>query len=206
MFDNPGFGYAGLAMQIGGALTSAMGSFYAAKGQKSALEAQAHLADTNARIAEMGAQSALLAGEKEVGRVTLRAGQVKSAQRTAMAANGVDLGEGNAAEIQATTDLMKEIDVNQIQANAVRSAWGYRMQGVNYQNEAIIKRGTAGGLSPGTAAFSSLLGSASNVAGSWYMMNKAGMFDGGKAVAADVTDANRYADPIGALGSSRGWF
>lgn len=166
-------GYGGLFLNIGGALSSAIGGFYSAKVAKINLEGQAFLADTNARIAELGAQSVLNQGQQEIGRATMQAGRLKSAQRVALAANGVDLGEGNAAELQASTDIMKEIDRNTIEANAVRSAWGYRTQAMNSQNDALVKRATAGSISPFGSAATSLLGSAGSVATSWYALNKA---------------------------------
>lgn len=192
-FTSPQLGTMSLIGQVGGAIQSGIGSYYAAKSQKSALNAAAGIADTNARIAELGAQSALQQGEKEVGRLTLRAGQIKSSQRAAMAANGVDLGVGNAAEVQASTDIMKEIDANQITANAVNNAWGIRTQAVSLKNEALTKRAAASGISPGMAAGTSLIGGASKVASSWYQMDKAGVFDNSpsnaaKQAASDFTD------------------
>ena len=164
---------AGPALMIAGMVSGAIGSYYSAKNQKIQLEGQARLDEINARIAELGAQQELLRGEKEVGQISMQAGRLKSAQRVALAANGVDLGEGNAAELQASTDLMKEIDMNTVQANAIRSAWGYRTQGVNAVNSAIARRATGAGISPGGQAFTTLLGSAGQVAGSWYQMTKA---------------------------------
>ena len=158
--------------QIGGMATSAIGSYFSAGAQKAALQGQAAIADTNARIAELGAQSALNQGQQQVGALTRRAGQLKGTQRATMAANGIDLGEGNAAEIQASTDIMKEIDKNTVEANAVRSAWGYRTQAVNFQNEALMKRAGADSISPMSAMATSLLGSAGGVAGSWYQWRK----------------------------------
>ncbi|WP_434516439.1 hypothetical protein AB6Q56_07455 [Dechloromonas sp. ARDL1] len=159
--------------QIGGAFTSAIGSYFSAGAQKATLQGQAAIADTNARIAELGAQSALSQGQQQVAQLTMRAGQLKSAQRANLAANGIDLGEGSAAEIQASTDIMKEIDKNTVEANAVRSAWGYRTQAVNYENEALMKRAGAGAISPFMSAAGSLLGSAGTVASSWYAWRKA---------------------------------
>lgn len=167
-----GLGLGGLFLQIGGAASSAIGSYYSAAQQKINLKTQANLADINARIAELGAQSALLQGQQQVGALTLNAGRLKSRQRAALAANGVDLGEGNAVEIQASTDIMKEIDANTLEANAVRTAWGMRTQATNYQNEALAARTTAGAISPGMSAVSSLLGSAGSVASSWYQYSK----------------------------------
>ena len=169
--------FSAMVMNIGGAANSAIGSYFATATQKATLKGQAAVADTNARIAELGAQSVLNQGQQEVGRMTMQAGRVKSAQRASMAANGIDLGEGNAAEVQATNDIVKEIDSNTIAANAVRSAFGYRTQAVNYQNEALTKRTMGNALSPGMAATSSLLGSAASVASSWYGMKQTGIFD-----------------------------
>ena len=167
-----------LVGQLGGMATSAIGSYYSAATQKAALAGQAAIADTNARIAELGAQSTLAQGQQQVANLTLKAGQLKGTQRATMAANGIDLGEGNAAEIQASTDIMKETDKNTLEANAVRSAWGYRTQAVNFQNEALMKRAGADSINPFASAAGSLLGSAGSVASSWYSLNKSGALKG----------------------------
>ncbi len=169
---------ASLIGQIGGSFTSAIGSYYSAATQKATLQGQAAVADINARISELGAQSALYQGQQQVGALTLKAGQLKSSQRAAMAANGIDLGVGSAAEIQASTDIMKEIDKNTLEANAMRNAFGYRTQAMNFENEALTKRATAGAISPFSSAAGSLLGSAASVAGSWYSLNKSGALKG----------------------------
>ena len=195
-FSSTSLAQMSLIGQGAGAATSAIGGYFGAASQKSALSAQAGLADTNARVAEMAAQSTLAQGQKEVGRLTLRAGQLKSTQRAGMAANGIDLGVGSAAETLASTDIMKEIDANQLQANAVAAAWGQRIQGVNYQNDALTKRATASSISPFSAAATSLMGSAGKVASSWYALDNAGA----------LATANASSDPIQSLGDSRGWW
>ncbi|NYT44604.1 hypothetical protein H0A64_07160 [Alcaligenaceae bacterium] len=177
-----------MVSQIGGAAAGGIGAFFGSGTQKANLrgaaavsEANARIADTNARIAELGAQSALDQGQKQVGALTMRAGQLKSAQRVGFAANGIDVGTGSAAEVQATTDIMKEIDSNTLTANAVRTAWGYRTQGINAQtqamnlrNDALSKRSMGSAISPIGAATTSLLGNAGNVASSWYHFKKEG--------------------------------
>ena len=170
--NGAGLGSLGLTgsgfMAIGGALSSAIGGFFASEAQKYQLETQAIIARTNARIAERGAQSTLDKGNKDIASLTLKAGQVKSAQRAAMAANGIDLGVGSAAETLASTEIMKEIDKNTLNANAVRSAWGQRLEGVSFQNEAIASQNAANSISPWMNAATSLLGSASEVSSQWY--------------------------------------
>ena len=163
--------------QIGGAATSAVGSYFSAATQKENLRGQAAMAEINARISEMGAQSALMQGQHETARLTLNAGQLKGRQRAALAASGVAMGEGSAREIQASADILKDIDKNTIMANAVSQAWGQRMQAVNYQNEALFARANAKGIKPFASAATSLLGSATQVASSWYQFKNTGAFD-----------------------------
>lgn len=159
-----------------GAVNSVISSYYGASMQRENLKQSAVMADINARIAELGAQSALLQGKSEVAKLTQQAGQLKGRQRAALAANGVDLGVGNAAEIQASTDLMKEVDAQTIKSNALRTAWGYRTQGMNYQNKALTDRATASGISPVGSGISSLLGGAGQVASQWYGLQREGAF------------------------------
>ena len=171
---------ASLGMQAAGAAMGTVGSYYSAQNTKSNLQMQANLADTNAQIAELGAQSALAQGAKEEQRSRLQTTALKKSQRVAMAANGVDLGQGSAAEILTSTDLMGDIDANTIKANAVRNAWGYRTQATNYQNQALMNRASASSISPMGGAVSSLLGSAGAVGQSWYLFNQVGAQGFGK--------------------------
>lgn len=161
-------------MQAAGAVSGAIGGFYSSKMAKNQLAFEASMADINARIAELGARSAFEQGQQQIAGLTMRAGQLKGSQRAAMAANGVDLGSGSAAEVQASTEIMKEIDKNTLEANAVRSAWGYRTEAANLQSGAAMKRGSAAGISPFATGASSLLTGASQVASSWYQFNKDG--------------------------------
>lgn len=163
-----------MGAQGAGAAMSAVGAYYGAKSQQVALRGAADIADINAGQSELAAQQELNKGNQAVGAVTQRAGQIKGAQRASMAKNGIDLGDGNAAEVLTSTDIMKEEDVHTLTANAVRAAWGQRVVATNHQNDALMKRAGADSISPFMAGATSLLGSASQVASSWYSMNKSG--------------------------------
>lgn len=177
-----------LWLQAAGAGMQAIGAYQQAKSQKSALKHQAAMSEIgadvsmiNAQIAQLGAESALNQGKQQIAQITLAAGQLKSKQRTAIAKGGIDLSEGSAAEVQSTTDLMKAIDVDTAQQNALMAAFGYRVQEMNAQAQAasqridaVMARGSAASIDPAKAAFTSLLGGAANVAGSWYSMNQSG--------------------------------
>lgn len=157
---------------LAGMANSAVGSYYSAQSKASSIKFQADMDALNAQMSEKQAQNALFQGERQAGQVSMKYGQLKSSQRAAMAANGVDLGTGSAAEVQASTDLSKEIDMNTIASNATRSAWGFRTQSLNYTNQSLIERATGNSISPAGYGVSSLLGSSGNVAAAWYRYSK----------------------------------
>lgn len=219
-----------LGMSAASAGSGMVGGYYSAKSQKSSLEFQARMArisagvqetnaslveslgaanaeairatgDFNASIAELGAQSALSAGQQQIAAQTLKAGQLKSSQRAAMAANGITLDEGSAAEVQRSGDIVKDIDMDTLRANAARAAMGYRVQGMqaqlssqlsalntetnasiqamnlrtgagNANISATLNAASASGISPFGSGLTSLLGGAGSVAESWYQHNK----------------------------------
>lgn len=154
-----------LGAQAAGGAAQTVGSFYAAKSQQSQFRLQADMADLQAR-------QALLAGEREQQRSRLATGALKSRQIVTMAANGVDLSSGTPNAVLTSTDVMGQIDANTIEQNALMEAWGYR-------TEASMDRARAKSISPGMAAGTTLLGSATQVASSWYSFNKAGAMPSG---------------------------
>lgn len=164
----------GIGSQIAGGAMSTIGAYSQAQAQRSLLTSQANIDDINARLSDAAAQSARESGSRQVQASRLATARLKSSQRASLAANGVDLSVGSAAEQLTSTDVLGEMDANTLEANALRSAWGYRMQGVNYRNDALMRRAGADAISPWLAAGSSLLTSAGNVAASWYNYKKGG--------------------------------
>ncbi|CAB4124976.1 hypothetical protein UFOVP66_47 [uncultured Caudovirales phage] len=100
----------------------------------------AYMADMNAFLAEKSAQSALLQGERQTQALYTKAANLKSTQRATMAANGLDLTSETPQNILTSTDAMKEQDANAINLNAVRAAWGYRMEATNFENQSIAAK------------------------------------------------------------------
>ncbi|MDD4913287.1 MAG: hypothetical protein PHP57_13420 [Sideroxydans sp.] len=154
-------------LQLGAAGNNAIGAYYSANTQRSNLNTQAALSDINAAQAEKAAQSALNAGQMAESAQLLRTQQIKSGQRVAMAANGIDLGVGSAAINQTSTEVMGQADALTINANAVQQANAYRKQAANFQIDAMMKRSNAKGINPNMAVFTSLMSDASGVASKW---------------------------------------
>lgn len=150
-----------------GAGFSAMGAYSQAKNQQAALQAEAQVQMNNATLSGWQADDAVTRGEAAAAQQLLKGGQVKGAQRAAMAANGIDLSVGSAQNILNDTDYLTSVDAAQLRDNAAREAWGYRQQARQYVDRASAARSGASGISPWLSAGTSLLTSATSVASRW---------------------------------------
>lgn len=196
------FAITSVALKGVGVLTSSIGAYSSAKSAKLNMEGQAAIASINAGIVESsgaaaasaasaagaaGAAAATARGEQQVRKVEREAAQVKGEMRAKMAARGVDLSEGSPVEAQASLEKLKEIEIDDIREDATRTAWGYTasaeanaasirantaITAANYRMEGIAKSATASSISPASAAFSTALTGAGQVAERWYGLFK----------------------------------
>ena len=145
----------------------------AAQAERSAAEYNAQVANNNATIANQQRSTTLQQGEVEAQKSMRDQAQMIGAQRAQMAANGIDLTQGSAQDILASTKFLGGIDVNTIQSNAARQAWGYEVQGMNDKNAATMETWKANSINPsqigamaaGSSLLSSIGGAASSYAG-----------------------------------------
>lgn len=141
----------GTAAQFGGMGMSAGGAYKSALSQK--------IADkTNAMLATEQASQTIDAGQVKVEASKLHTAQLFGAQRAALAANGVDLGQGSATDVLTSTQVIGDKDAATIMDNALREAWGYQTQAAQYKQAAAQ-------INPWTSAIGSLLGSANSTSG-----------------------------------------
>lgn len=173
--------FTSLAMGAASAGMQTVGSYYSSLSEKRNLKLQAALAETNAKIADSNARNALYAGEKQEQQSRLESAQLKSRQRVGYASGGVDLSSDTAVATLTSTDVLGEIDANQIKANALRGAWGHRMEGVGLRSQASMYRATAGAINPGLSAATTLLASGTQVASKYYDMKSSGALDESRA-------------------------
>jgi hypothetical protein len=171
----------GLLTAVLGGINSTIGTYYAAKTQQyqerseaSSFAFQSDIAAINKSRAELTAESIQESGKSQVANYTIRAGQDKAAATATMAAHGIALGFGSAAEVSASQDIEKDLNVLAINSNATRQAWAARQRGTDYENEALLDRTSsvnarrsADSINPTASAFTTLLGSASQIAGQW---------------------------------------
>jgi hypothetical protein len=176
-----GVGVAGSILSIFGSVNSAIGSYYAAESQKMQLKMQAQnqrfaaeMSRINARGAEFSAQQTLITGARQYGVFGMQAAQRRSGMRAALAARGGALESGSAREAMASQMYVDELDMLTINANRIRAAEAQRTQAMNYQIQSMMGgvsaqniMATASTISPFSASFTSVLGSAGSMAQSW---------------------------------------
>lgn len=156
-----------ILMGVGLAM-SAYGAHQQAEGQKELANYNAQVASNNATLAEYEALDATRRGDEAAAAVRRNADMLKGSQRSSMAARGLDLAEGTAAELQDQTEFFALTDMATARHNAAREAWSIRAQGSAYSGEAAKQRAIGSAISPTAAAGSTLLTGAGAVANKWY--------------------------------------
>lgn len=126
----------------------------------------------NQKMAEYAAIDSLRRGELAAQEVRRRGDAIKSAQRARMAAAGLDLNEGTAADLQDQVDFFSEGDQATARLNAKKEAWQQRATGsaARFQGDNAATQGNL-------AAFSTVLGAGAQVAGRWANQPKPQMVD-----------------------------
>ncbi len=172
----------GDSLFLAGAAAGAVGAVFEVRSAQSRLKTQSlslqhesAISAITAREAEVEAQSVLEGADREIGALTAQAGAEKGARRAVMAGRGVQLGVGSTAEVQASGELIKELDVMAIKTNAARAAAGARTRGVNARNSSMFaavsarnaRRSAGNDLTSAAAGASSLLFSGSRLGAQW---------------------------------------
>lgn len=134
------FGGLGAASLLFGGI-SGIGSAYS---QATAYQIQAdyiqQASELNAQIAGVQAEDAIRRGNKSASQFKKQVKGMKGSQKAALAAQGIDIGSGSAAEILDNTDTQGALDVQTIKNNAWREAWGYKTQAIANTAEGRISQ------------------------------------------------------------------
>lgn len=162
------------ATAIAGTATSAYGNYQQGKITREANEYQAQIDNNNAQIAQRNASYERQQGIEDARKIRIQSMQKMSAQKSAMASNGIDIYQGTPVDLLADTASMGELDALTSMYNSERRAMNYEQQGSDFSNQAIMsnlagknafKSGIISGLGTG-------LQGASKVAGKWSNYNK----------------------------------
>lgn len=112
----------------GQAASSISGGYAQSQAMSSQGAYQKQTEDTNARLSMMNADDALKRGEVAAGNVERQGRQVVGSERAGLAAQGIDVNSGSAAQVQASSAAVTALDAQTTRNNAWREAWGYKEQ------------------------------------------------------------------------------
>jgi len=152
-----------------GAATTAYGAIQGGNATKSAMNYRAAVAKNNQIVAEQSAEEALEAGQAKAQATALKGRAIGGAIKAKQAASGVDVNTGSNVDVQEAQREGSQLDVETVLHNADLSAYGYRVQGKNFEAEAQLDK-TAGDNAQKAGylkAGGSLLSGASSVGMKW---------------------------------------
>jgi hypothetical protein len=130
-----GMGGGNLYAAIAQAAVKGATTYLKLKAQKQTLEQQRDMAQANATMADQQARGAIESGRNTVEDYQRNIGGFKSSQINAMAENGLDVTQGSAIDILASTDMMAQGDLENIKYNAAMKSWGFRVEETNFINQ-----------------------------------------------------------------------
>jgi hypothetical protein len=99
---------------------------------------QSNILEQDATLADAQAQDALERGQIAEQRVRLAGRQQLGSTRAALAAQGVDISMGSAADVQASEAGLTEIDALTTRNNAAREAYGYKVDAMGLRQQAKL--------------------------------------------------------------------
>ena len=180
---------ASMVAMVFGTLTGMVGSFYEAQSLQNRLKSEAldyehasKMSGIAARQAEQDANSIMEASRDDIAWTTAEYGQAKAQTKARQGGSGFVAGQGSGAEVLASMEMAKQIDMMTINKNAVRAASQRRLQGTTERNRGTLAdasaanlRGAAGAIKPGLSALSAGLEGGASMLGR-YSRLRSGRF------------------------------
>jgi hypothetical protein len=152
---------------VSAGLTAASG-LYGGVTQYEAGQERSRLFNANADIASRQAISEEAAGAFNESMVRMRGKQVEGQQVASIGANNLTQG-GTNAQVVASTAAVNELDALTTRNNALRKAWGFRVQQASDEQQAGFAKSAGIGSAVGSILTGGAKGySESNAAGSWF--------------------------------------
>lgn len=177
----------------------ALSSYAKMKAQKQAFKQQEKLALYNATLSDNQARQAIEDGTNAVTDYQRNVSAFKSSQINALAENGIDVTQGSAIDLLASTEMLAQGDIDSIKYNAALQSWGHKVQATNYRNQAENYRVAAKSIRPLTSTLLSLGGEAASALGSG--MGKGGL-GGGIESGSASSGGSDFASSLYGIGGS----
>ena len=172
-------------------LQAAGGALEAAQNRR-LYSAQAAQAETAAKQLDYKASEAVSAGATELVSFGRKVGQGRGQLRTGLAASGVELGSGTAAQLQTDMTTFSREDMARVEHQAALSAWGYKAEAQQQRAQASQLRKAVKYSSPLAAVGKTLLGSAMQVGVVKGLRGLAGTSPGVAALGTDPSLIDQY--------------
>jgi hypothetical protein len=153
-----GLTVASAAVTMGGQFMQGQSAYTNAKYQQSA-------ANANAALASQQAKDSIVETQQQAARRYREAGNLEGQQQAAMAANGIDINYGSAADVLRDDKMIAGEDVGNIYTQGARQEQGYLTDAYNYRLKASAAKSEAksAGLATGLAMAGTALSSASQL-------------------------------------------
>lgn len=169
-----------MGMQGAQGVLGFMGAKAEGKANQQMYQYQAAVAQMNAQVAKQNADYARAVGEVEAQQ---RGGKTRAqigGARAAQAGSGLDVNRGTHVKVRESIADVGAHDVEIVRNNAARKAYGHEVEAANAtaQGKIYETAGVNAKKAGDIKAWTSLLGSASSVAGKWSSASASGMFGG----------------------------
>ena len=130
---------------IAGTAVATIGAGYNALQTNAQQRYQAKVADQNAKLSAEAAKQEVDNNRDAALQHYRKVSQLKGQQRAAMAASGLDVDFGNAADLTADTNMLAREDAGRIYQQGAENIRTYDIQGANYRSQAVASRQAATG-------------------------------------------------------------
>lgn len=167
--------------------------------QRDASLYQQAIAGRNKELADLYAAGEVEKGKVDVEDYDLAAAQRRGAIVAGQGASGIDIGSASSAGVRQSDRMLAELDRQTLRANADKSAYGYKVAGRNFTDEAVLAGMTAASADRGIArigtgistlegakktagqtgnlgVIGSILGTGTSVADKWLKFKQVGAF------------------------------
>lgn len=132
----------GFSIIVGGAIFGSVMNSVAADREGDTIEQQSAFKrwayDANSRLANIQAQDSIERGETAVKQVRRGTRKAIGTSRAALAAQGVDVNSGSAADLLEQAEYYGEMDALTVRNNAWMESFGYRSQAVQMGAQGIF--------------------------------------------------------------------
>lgn len=129
-----------LALGLMSGATSLASGYMQSQAIKSQAKWEANQMEQNAKLMEFRGKEATKQGEKDAQQRAMQTKKLMGRQRAVAAAQGIEVSDGSAMDIQQETAGMGALDIVTIRNNAWKQAWGYQAEGQNLRSSANMTR------------------------------------------------------------------